>query len=60
MNKEYEVILEALSGTLLKIYRGRTAPKPILWGQNHPDIKKKKKQVNITDEHIYKNPQQKY
>ena len=30
MNKEYEVILEALSGTLLKIYRGRTAPKPIL------------------------------
>ena len=61
MKRDYEIIVEAPSETLLKNHRGRNAPKLILWGQNHPDIKKKKKkkiQVNIIDEHRYKNPHQ--
>ena len=47
MKRDYEIIVEAPSETLLKNHRGRNAPKLILWGQNHPDIKKKKKKFRL-------------
>ena len=52
---------------LLKKCRGRNSSKLILQGHHHPDIKtrqrqhkKIKLQVNITDEHRCKNPQQNF
>ena len=52
---------------LLKKCRGRNSSKLILQGHHHPDIKtrqrqhtKRKRWVNITDEHRYKNPQQNF
>ena len=49
--------------TLPQNYRERKTPKLILLDLYHPDTKmrhsqKRKLQANITDEHIYKNPQQ--
>ena len=51
--------------TLPKYCRGRKTPNLILWDHDHPDTrtrqryhKKRKLQVNITDEHRCKNSQQ--
>ena len=53
------------SQTLPKYSRGRNTPKFILQGHHHPDTKtrqrchkKRKLQVNISDDHRCKNPQQ--
>ena len=53
------------SETLSKSSRGRNTAKLILWGHHHLDTKtrqryhkKRKLQVNFTDEHRCKNPQQ--
>ena len=61
---------EELTPILLKLStncRGRNISKLILWGHHHPDTKtrqrqhqKIKLQVNITDEHRCKNPQQNF
>ena len=55
------------SKTLSKNCRGRNTSKFILQGNHHPDTKtrqrqhkKRKLQVNITDEHRCKNPQQNF
>ena len=64
----YQIFREELTPTLLKLpkySRGRNTPKLILPGHHLPDTKtrqrchkKRKLQVNITDEHRCKNPQE--
>ena len=64
----YQIFREELTPILLKVFqnsRGRNTPKLILRNHNHPDTKtrkrchrKRKLQVDISDEHKCENPQQ--